>query len=115
MAETVAMQMAKKHSGWVVILAGERHILGRDGIPFRALRRMAAHKTEDLDALNGDVLNRGVFTFLPRTVSFPISAKEAPGMRSADYVWFLQRDPKISFDPSVVNMAPREHLSRLSS
>eukprot|EP00957_Ditylum_brightwellii_P116041 8852935-Ditylum_brightwellii.AAC.1 len=46
MAETAALHMTKQEQtnnpGWVVILAGERHILGRDGIPNRALRRMAS-------------------------------------------------------------------------
>jgi hypothetical protein len=37
--------------------------------------------------------------------------KEAPDHRSADYVWFTQRDPNATFDASVVNAAPtrKEH------
>ena len=125
MAETVALHMAKqdqqhKNPGWVVILAGERHILGRDGIPNRALRRMAAYATTRAkqNVANNtkwknkydSVCNRGVFTFVPRSVSsIPViidNIKEAPDHRSADYVWFTQRDPNATFDASVVNAAP---------
>ncbi|MGK3741656.1 MAG: hypothetical protein ACI90V_008510 [Bacillariaceae sp.] len=127
MAETVALHMAKqeqqhKNPGWVVILAGERHILGRDGIPNRALRRMAAYATTrakrnvaNTKWTNKDdgVTHRGVFTFVPKSVSSPVRVdmKEAPDHRSADYVWFTQRDPNATFDASVVNAAPtrKEH------
>merc|ERR1712238_528943 len=46
MADTVAQHMGaqqlENNPWWVAILAGERHIVGRDGIPNRALRRMSA-------------------------------------------------------------------------
>lgn len=102
MAESIALHQMEKESGWVISLAGENHVLGRDGIPFRALRRTTAkipfHR------------NRGVFTILPKTVQFPVILSGAPGMESADYVWFVERDPSIIFDESSVNLAPRMSL-----
>ena len=128
MAEMVAQHMAKQPCGWVAILAGERHILGRDGIPDRALRRISARRTEMATArtareqhrvltaenLDNAVSNRGVFTFVPQSVSFPVRiAKDVPDIRSADYVWYTQRDPALAFDTSVVNSVPRElHLTQ---
>jgi len=126
MAETAALHMVKQEQknnpGWVVILAGERHILGRDGIPNRTLRRMASmltsiassassHRKASVTAAakgkGSKVSHRGIFTFLPKCVSFPVSlAKEAPDHKSADYVWFTQRNLNTAFDASVVNAAP---------
>lgn len=54
--------------------------------------------------------NRGVFTILTKTVQFPIMLSVAPGMESADYVWFVERDPSVNFDESSVNLAPRMSL-----
>ena len=49
MAETIAMMVHKYQtktstdtSHWTTVLAGENHILGREGIPSRALRRASA-------------------------------------------------------------------------
>merc|ERR1712194_843499 len=100
MAESIARHQReyKKGNGWIITLAGERHILHRDGIPLRALRR---------SKVKSGIQNRGVFTIVPRTVNFPIIAKEAPGITSTDYVWFVERDPSIKFDEESVNLAPR--------
>jgi len=101
MAETVARhQRETKGCAWIITLAGERHILHRDGIPFRALRRDTAKRP--------GIQNRGIFTIVPRTVNFPVILHEAPGIGSADYVWFVERDPSIVFDETSINVAPRQ-------
>jgi len=127
MAESAALHMDKQYyssggPGWVTILAGENHVLGRNGIPFRALRRVAIKRTamnknqdnhykKNKKNFSLPVSNRGVFTIVPRAISFPIGLKEAPGISSADYVWFLERDPRIAFDEKKINLAPRQAMS----
>ena len=108
MAESAAMGMARQsEDGWVVLLAGEQHILGRNGIPFRALRRFSRKSLSPMSSLAGS--SRGVFTIVPKTVSsFPIAVKDALGMESADYVWYVQRDPSSKFREDKVNNAPLE-------
>eukprot|EP00571_Detonula_confervacea_P014382 CAMPEP_0172303130 /NCGR_PEP_ID=MMETSP1058-20130122/4710_1 /TAXON_ID=83371 /ORGANISM="Detonula confervacea, Strain CCMP 353" /LENGTH=361 /DNA_ID=CAMNT_0013013843 /DNA_START=424 /DNA_END=1509 /DNA_ORIENTATION=+ len=103
MAETAAMQMARRPDGWIAILAGEQHILRRNGIPLRALRR-SSRKSSSVTA--SPSRSRGVFTIVPKTISFPIAAKDAPGIESADYVWYVQRDPSTEFREDKVNNAP---------
>lgn len=102
MAETAAIQMAIQPDGWIALLAGERHILGRNGLPFRALRRSTNIRKNLLTPLS---LNRGVFTIVPKTSSF--AANDAPGMDLADYVWYVPRDPSYEFKEHEVNRAPR--------
>jgi len=44
MAESVALHAGHRPDGWVAVLAGERHIVNRNALPFRALRRVTAHR-----------------------------------------------------------------------
>mmetsp|Transcript_20123 Transcript_20123/g.29875 ORF Transcript_20123/g.29875 Transcript_20123/m.29875 type:complete len:408 (-) Transcript_20123:181-1404(-) len=115
MAQSVAIQMAKQPDGWVAVLAGERHISGRVGLPFRTLIRVAnlRNKQENAAKAAEDIANRGVFVIIPKTITFPMKAKEAPDMKFADYVWFVQRDPSTRFHEDEVNPAPaRKMLSQ---
>jgi len=111
MAETAATHMIRHPEGWVVLFAGERHILKRDGIPSRALRGLAKLRL----AFPSLPSNRGVFTIVPRTISFPLVLKDALGMEAADYVWYVQRDPSVSFNEHDVNNAPIETFKRASA
>ena len=109
MAETAAIQMASQPDGWIALLAGERHILKRNGLPFRALRRMTNVRKSLLSPMSP---SRGLFTIVPKTASFPIAAKDAPGMESADYVWYVQRDPSTEFRENEVNRAPVRRINQ---
>mmetsp|Transcript_6398 Transcript_6398/g.13842 ORF Transcript_6398/g.13842 Transcript_6398/m.13842 type:complete len:419 (+) Transcript_6398:76-1332(+) len=110
MAETAAIQMASQPDGWIALLAGERHILKRNGLPFRALRRSTNIRMKGFLSLPS--LNRGLFTIVPRTEPFPAAAKDAIGMESADYVWYVQRDPSTEFREHEVNAAPMRKMDR---
>jgi len=115
MAESVARAVSDRPDGWVAILAGERHILGRNGIPFRALRRVTTNRNQRFSGSMTDVSNRGVFTIIPKTISYPLVAKEAPGIASADYIWYTQRDPSSKFQEDQVNLAPANLRLRSSA
>lgn len=102
MAETAAVHMASQPDGWIVLLAGERHILKRNGLPFRAVRRAANIRKTFVSPL---APNRGIFTIIPRTSALP---KDIPGMDLADYFWYVQRDPENSdFRENEVNLSPK--------
>lgn len=107
MAETAATHIASRPNGWIALLAGERHILKRNGLPFRALRR-SANTTERFSTNN-----RGLFTIVPKTAAFPTSAKDAPGMELADYFWYVQRDPSTGFKENEVNSSPMRSSDQL--
>ena len=110
MADTAATHMHRHPDGWVVLFAGERHILKRNGIPSRALRGLAKGRLSSSPSSN-----RGVFTIVPRTVPFPLYLTDALGKEEADYVWYIQRDPEVAFKEHDVNAAPRESFKRFSS
>lgn len=112
MAESVAAHVAASGGaeggdGWIAILAGERHVLRRNGLPFRALRR-----TADVRKRFPSSPSRGLFTFVPRTAAFPASAEDAPGMELADYFWYVPRDPATEFKENEVNSAPMRRSHR---
>ena len=106
MAESVALMLRRHHHGqahhhhgghWTAVLAGENHILGREGIPSRALRRAS------LSSETTSRPSRGVYTIMPRTASFPIVASDAPSRMQADYIWFVENE---SLKANEVNMSP---------
>ena len=111
MADTAATHMNRHPDGWVVLFAGERHILKRNGIPSRALRALAKGRL----SLASLPSSRGVFTIIPRTIHFPLFLTDALGMEEADYVWYIQRDPAVPFKEHDVNDAPIESFKRFSS
>lgn len=91
-----------KRDGWLVILAGQRHVANRDGLPDRITRRMA--RATSTPAHSASVF-RGVHTILPETTTFPVKLACLPSASYGDVVWL---QPKAAdFDPSKVNRAPR--------
>jgi hypothetical protein len=107
MAENAAIQMNRQPYGWVALLAGERHILRRDGLPSRALRTFAEGRRKFSKNFSAMQPSRGVFTIAPKVISFPIAAYDTVGIESADYVWYVQRDSSTEFREDKVNNAPR--------
>jgi len=110
MAESVSLQVKRykshKQGHWTAVLAGENHILGRGGIPSRALRKSAKFLTQ------GDSVNRGLYTIIPRTIAFPVIANDAPGSSSADYVWFVEND---NLQNDKVNASPFGDTPKLAT
>ena len=107
MAESAALQMNNQPHGWVALLAGERHVMRRDGLPSRVLRTFAGGRIKSSESLSVEPPSRGVFTIVPQVISFPLAAKDTLGIESADYVWYVQRDPSVDFKEDKVNNAPR--------
>ena len=107
MAERAALQMNRQPFGWVALLAGEKHIMRRDGLPSRVLRTFAGGRTKFSKGLSIVPPSRGVYTIVPKVISFPLAAKDTLGIESADYVWYVQRDPSVDFREDKVNNAPR--------
>mmetsp|Transcript_7470 Transcript_7470/g.22123 ORF Transcript_7470/g.22123 Transcript_7470/m.22123 type:complete len:381 (-) Transcript_7470:46-1188(-) len=104
MSESAALHYDKrrKRDGWLVVLAGERHVANREGVPDRVARRVGrATNTPE----HADVVFRGVHTIVPQTVAFPVRAACFPGPDHSDVVWF-QPMPD-SFNPNKINRAPR--------
>jgi uncharacterized iron-regulated protein len=91
-----------QRDGWLVVLAGSRHVAHRDGMPHRIARRVAA-KTNDYS--RSDAVYRGVHTIIPEVLDFPVEARKFPSTDYGDYVWYMPRRP--DFDPKIVNNAPR--------
>ncbi|CAB9514776.1 Protein of unknown function, DUF399 [Seminavis robusta] len=114
MAESVLVEVNRhqKHpqGHWTAVLAGENHILGRGGIPSRALRRSSSSllATGHTPGMKLTPKNRGVFTVMPRTISFPMVANEAPGRMAADYVWYVEND---TLKTGQVNASPFRNLA----
>ena len=111
MSESAAMhyETAQRHDhsneqrdGWLVVLAGSRHVAHRDGLPIRIARRVAA-KTNAPE--RSDAVYRGVHTIIPEVLDFPVQARNFPSADYGDYVWFMPR--RTDFNPAVVNNAPR--------
>merc|ERR1719232_626805 len=110
MAESVSLQVKRfkshEQGHWTAVLAGENHILGRGGIPCRALRKSAKYLTK------GESVNRGLYTIIPRTVAFPVIANDAPGSSSADYVWFVEND---NLQSDKINASPFGNTPKLEA
>jgi Haem-binding uptake, Tiki superfamily, ChaN len=113
MAESVLLEVNRhlKHpqGHWTAVLAGENHILGRGGIPSRALRRLSSSLLASTGPYSTHKMlpkNRGVFTIMPRTIAFPMVANEAPGRMAADYVWYVEND---NLKKDQVNASPFRH------
>lgn len=129
MAESVA-QYVGDYGGWMVVLAGSNHIEYRDGLPdkiatrvTKALRknqisigqdrgggaasashRLAASASHSGRAGDPSFTFRGVHTVVPRSVVFPVQARDYPTRSFADYVWFVEQDA--GFFENGVNQAP---------
>lgn len=106
-----------QHSGWMVVLAGSNHIEMRDGVPDRIAKRVGKNLARrERDGAAGRASTtlrkavaassnfRGVHTVVPKSVTFPVDAREFPERKYADFVWFVERDA--GFVESRVNDAP---------
>ena len=106
-----------QHGGWMVVMAGSNHIEMRDGVPDRIAKRVGknlARRGRDSDGTAGRATPRkavaassnfrGVHTVVPKSVTFPVNAREFPERRYADFVWFVERDA--GFVENGVNDAP---------
>jgi len=92
----------KTRDGWLVLLAGQRHVANRDGLPDRVARRVARAASTPA---HGDAVFRGVHTILPETTNFPVKLACLPSSTYGDVVWLQPKSA--DFDPSKVNRAPR--------
>jgi len=103
MADSAALHYDHRRSrdGWLVLLAGSRHVAHRDGLPDRVARRVASRTEAPAD----DRVFRGVHTIIPETVSFPVKAACFPSSTYGDIVWYQR--PGEGFDPAKINRAPR--------
>jgi uncharacterized iron-regulated protein len=113
MAESVLLEVNRhlKHpqGHWTAVLAGENHILGRGGIPSRALRRLSSSLLASTGSYSTQKIlpkNRGVFTVMPRTIAFPMVANDAPDRMAAHYVWYVESD---NLEKDQVNASPLRH------
>ena len=97
----------KTRDGWLVLLAGQRHVANRDGLPDRVARRVARAASTPA---HGDAVFRGVHTILPETTNFPVKLACLPSSTYGDVVWLQPKSA--DFDPSKVNRAPRPTKSR---
>jgi len=97
----------KTRDGWLVLLAGQRHVANRDGLPDRVARRVARAASTPA---HGDAVFRGVHTILPETTNFPVKLACLPSSTYGDVVWLQPKSA--DFDPSKVNRAPRPAKSR---
>ena len=105
MAATAAAHLvASDGGGWLALLAGERHVRGRRGLPARTARRLAAATS---GARKAPCDFRGAFVVVPRTAPPPAREDAMPGTEVADYLWYVARDAgDTAFREDRVNRAP---------